>query len=216
MVAWEAEDESLIELFLDPSRHLHMENAELLFGRKVRKDEVEYYHAKQGVHLTNYGGTDRVLAMTLGITVHEADKFQKRWFSLHPKIKKWHERIHTQLMTKRYVENRYGFRIYYFDRIDDLLKEALAWIPQSTVGIATNKALLKATNDPELKAKGLQFLLQTHDSTTPQWPTIWNNWMVKELPKRMTVEVPYDLPLVFTPEIKISDKSWGECKAVKF
>jgi hypothetical protein len=40
--------------------------------------------------------------------------------------------------------------------------------------------------------------------------------MVKELPKRMTVEVPYDLPLVFTPEIKISDKSWGECKAVKF
>ncbi len=45
----EAEDEELIKLFEDPSRHLHIENAEILFGRRIdkKKEPLLYDYAKQ-------------------------------------------------------------------------------------------------------------------------------------------------------------------------
>lgn len=212
VVAFEAEDEELIELFLDPTRDLHTENAKAIFGDHVTKKSPERQQAKAGVHLTNYGGTPPVLAKALGITVKEAERFQQRWFGAHPKIKKWHERILMQLQLHRFVENKFGYRRYYFDRIDNLLKEALAWIPQSTVGIATNLGILQVYADDELRRLLVQLLLQTHDSTTFQWPTIDTKIIVPKLISKLTVTVPYDRPLVFTPGVKMSDKSWGDCK----
>lgn len=217
VVAWEAEDESLIELFLDPSRHLHMENAKLLFPHKtITKKDIEYYHAKQGVHLTNYGGTPPVLAKTLGITVHEASQFQRRWFAAHPKIAEWHKRITMQLATKRYVENAFGYRRFYFDRIENTLKEALAWIPQSTVAIATNLGILNVVNSPELTKYNVQFLLQVHDSSVFQWPTYMTEFLLPKLYQHLKIEVPYSLstPLIFQGGAKISNKSWGDCEEV--
>jgi len=213
VVAWEAEEESLIDLFNDPTRHLHFENAEIIYGERLKdKKDRRYYFAKQGVHLTNYGGNAKVLAMTLGITVAEAERFQKRYFQMRPSIKKWHQRIQMQLMTKRYVENVFGYRRFYFDRIDDLLKEALAWIPQSTVAIATNLGILNITDDTELCKQRVQFLLQVHDSSVFQWPTYLTNWVKPRLHKHLTITVPYASPLVFQAGIKTSTKSWGDCE----
>lgn len=216
VVAWEAEDEDLIALFLDPSRHLHLENAELIFGKRPQsKKEINYYYAKQGVHLTNYGGTPQVLAMTLGITVHEADKFQQRWFSAHPKIKQWHNRIFIQLQTKRYVENRFGYRRFYFDRMEGLLKEALAWIPQSTVAVCTNLGIIACHNDLQLQNWGVHLLLQVHDSSVYQWPILATRSVVSRTLDLSTITVPYSFPLVLRPEVKVSTKSWGDCEDYK-
>lgn len=215
VVAWEAGDESLMELFADPSRHLHMENAEVIFGKRPAKSDREYYYAKQGVHLTNYGGTPRVLAMTLGITMREAERFQDRWFGAHPKIKDWQRKVLMQLQTKRCVENQYGYRRFYFDRIDDLLKEALAWIPQSTVAIATNLGVLAVDRDEVLRKLGVELLLQVHDSAVFQWPIKHNNIVLPLMLQRMTTTVPYAKPLIFEGGAKISTKSWGDLEEVK-
>jgi DNA polymerase I-like protein with 3'-5' exonuclease and polymerase domains/uracil-DNA glycosylase len=218
VVAWEAGDEELKAIFNDKTRDLHDENCRILFGAPPKsKDDIKRYYAKQGVHLTNYGGTDRVLAMTLGITVHEADKFQKTWFGAHPKIKQWHQKTLIQLSTRRYVENAYGYRRFYFDRMgDSLLKEALAWIPQSTVAIATNLGILAATDNQVFAKGGLDFLLQVHDSSLFQFPT-WNKvWFTRELIKCMTVIVPYPDPLTFVPGVKVSEVSWGHCSKPEF
>ncbi len=215
VVAWEAGDEDLIELFSDPTRHLHMENAEVIFGKRPAKSDPQYYYAKQGVHLTNYGGTPRVLAMTLGITMREAEHFQNRWFQKHPKIKEWQRKILMQLQTRRYVENAYGFRRFYFDRIDDLLKEALAWIPQSTVAIATNLGILAVEADDDLRTLGTELLLQVHDSSVFQWPIRNNNLVLPRMLERVTISVPYPQPLVFEGGAKISTKSWGDLEEVK-
>lgn len=216
VVAWEAEDEGLIEIFLDPSRDLHSENCEVIFGKPPRnKEDINRYYAKQGVHLTNYGGNSRVLAMALGITVHEADHFQSRWFQVHPNIKKWHNQVLHQLVTRRYVENIFGYRRFYFDRIEEVLKEALAWIPQSTVAIVTNLGIIAATEDEELSRENLQLLLQTHDSSNFQWPMLSSNKILPRLREKLTITVPYPKPLLFQPGVKLSDKSWGECVDVK-
>lgn len=217
VVAYESGEESLISLFKDKSRHLHMENAEMIFGKRPQKTDIQYYYAKQGVHLTNYGGTPRVLAMTLGITIHEAEKFQSRYFQQRPKILDWHKKIQSQLMTRRYVENKYGYRRFYFDRIEDLLKEALAWIPQSTVAIATNLGILAVEQDSVLRSLGVQFLLQVHDSAVFQWPTHRTQIILPKMLEKMTVFVPYEKPgnLPFEGGAKISNLSWGDMVEVK-
>lgn len=215
VVAWEAEDELLIEIFNDPSRDLHSENCEVIFGSRPKdKHDIRRYYAKQGVHLTNYGGQARVLAMALGITVHEAERFQSRWFQVHPGIKTWHNRIQMQLATKRYVENAYGYRRFYFDRIEETLKEALAWIPQSTVAIATNLGILNVVEDANLMAANVQLLLQVHDSSVFQWPIALSNALLPKIQQRLEVAVPYSKPLVFKPGTKLSSVSWGECEEV--
>jgi DNA polymerase I-like protein with 3'-5' exonuclease and polymerase domains len=216
VVAWEAGEQTLIDLFADPTRHLHMENGEIIYGKAPPKNSLEYYLAKQAVHLSHYGGTANVLARTLGITVREADHFQKRYFGVRTAIPKWHRKVEMQLARHRYVENAYGYRRFYFDRVDGLLKEALAWIPQSTVAIATNLAILNITDDLELRRAGVEFLLQVHDSSVFQWPTYITSWAKPRLHRHLTVTVPYPTPLVFQAGIKTSTKSWGDCEEIKW
>lgn len=216
VVAWEAEEPTLIELFADPKRHLHQENGEIIYGKAPAKGTLQYYLAKQAVHLSHYGGTANVLARTLGITVAEADRFQKRYFSVRTRIPVWHRRVEMQLSKHRYVENAYGYRRFYFDRIDGLLKEALAWIPQSTVAIATNLGILGITDDQELAKARCEFLLQVHDSSVFQWPTYLTSWIKPRLHKHLSITVPYANPLILEAGIKLSAKSWGDCEDVKW
>lgn len=215
VVAWEAEEKSLIDLFKDPSRHLHMENAEILYGKRPEKNSQQYYFAKQAVHLSHYGGTAGVLARTLGITTHEADKFQKRYFQVRTQIPKWHTRIAMQLATRKYVENKYGYRRFYFDRPEGLLKEALAWIPQSTVAIATNLGILAVAEDEYLTREGVEFLLQVHDSSLFQAPTYKANILLPKVMRKLKITVPYSEPLIFQSGVKASSRSWGDVEELK-
>jgi len=215
VVAWEAHDEGLMALFRDPSRDLHNENCELIFGRCTGPDDLNRQLAKIGVHLTNYGGTPPVLAVSLGITQLEAEKFQARWFGGHPAIREWHRKTLLELSSRRYVENAYGYKRFYFDRIEGILKEALAWIPQSTIAITTNIGVRAVRRDSFLMQEGVSFLLQVHDSAGFQWPTLQTHLLLPRLKQRMSVAIPYPEPLVIPVTVKISEKSWGDCKKVK-
>ncbi len=135
------------------------------------KNTLEYYLAKQAVHLTNYGGTPMVLARTLGITVRKLRISKTGTSAYELRFQNGTGRVEMQLAKYRFVENAYGYRRFYFDAIDGLLKEALAWIPQSTVAIATNLAILNITDDELLRKAGVEFLLQVHDSSVFQWPS---------------------------------------------
>ena len=77
VVAWEADDEELKAVFRDPTADLHDENAKTIFGTLTPANRQL---AKAGVHLTNYGGKARTCATALGITVKQAEDFQRKWF----------------------------------------------------------------------------------------------------------------------------------------
>jgi len=130
---------------------------------------------------------------------------QKRWFQMHPGIERWHRRVETQLHTKRFVENRFGYRRFYFDRVDALLPEALAWIPQSTVAITINRIWLNIyTHLPEV-----QVLLQVHDSLAGQFPKSFDQSRILPYTR---IQIPYEDPLVIPVGMKTSDLSWGDCE----
>lgn len=157
---------------------------------------------------TNYGGKPATCSSALKISLAEATHFQRMWFQLHPAIAEWHERVLHDLHTTRSVTNKFGFTRRYFDRLDNLLPEALAWVPQSTVAIVINTAYNRITR--ELPTS--QILLQVHDSLVGQTPI--HEWKATKplLRSLLNVTIPYDDPLVIPTGLKTSTVSWGDCK----
>ena len=199
VVVWEADDEDLKEM-LKEGVDIHQENARLL--------ECSRPMAKAWVHGTNYGGSPRTMAINCGLSVKQAETMQHRWFQAHPGIERWHRRTEHQLRTHRFVENRYGYRRNYFDRVDALLPEALAWIPQSTVAITINKIWHRIYDT----LPDVQVLLQVHDSLAGQFPAARAAWYIEQLQLiSNTVIIPYKEPLIIPTGIKTSPISWGDC-----
>lgn len=219
VVAWEADDEPLKTAFRE-GIDIHARNAEEIWptGRPLadyRTDEALYksamsprQKAKVGVHAVNYGCKARTLGEHLQISTGVAQTFIDRWFYLHPAIEKWHRRIERQLWNERKVVDAFDFCRRYFDRVEGLLPEALAWIGQSTTAIAIDILMVRLAREvPEA-----ELLLQTHDSVTFQvlhmdfarlWPRIR---------AACVVTVPYPDPLEMPVEFAISEKSWGDIK----
>jgi DNA polymerase I len=198
VVVWEADD-SALKSMLKEGTDIHAENAKTLgISRQL---------SKSWVHGTNYGGGPRTMSVACGIPVHQAEKMRERWFQAHPGIRRWHERVELQLRTKKTVENRLGYRRFYFDRVEGLLPEALAWIPQSTVACVINRIWVNLWDN----LKDVQVLLQVHDSLAGQFPSHLKEWCLKRIKEEAQVVVPYDDPLIIPIGIKTSEQSWGAC-----
>lgn len=214
VVAWEAEDEDLKAAFR-AGVDIHVKNAEDLWGAEFTKlqgyaREKKRDENKISVHLTNYGGTARAIAMVHGWTIHEADKFQKRWFSLHPGIKtKFQKRVEESITRTKTITNIYGWRRIYFGRPHECYTEALAWKPQSTVAITTYIGGIQLIE----RFSQVELLIQDHDNWLFQIP---NDKIppVADIRKALSVTTPYDDPLTIPWELSCSTKSWGDCEKI--
>ncbi|HSW65371.1 MAG TPA: DNA polymerase [Dissulfurispiraceae bacterium] len=202
VVVWEADD-MVLKQRLRERVDIHAENAkDIGMSRQM---------AKTFVHLTNYGGKAITAAKSCGITVHAAEHGQKRWFQAHPGILDWHRRVEAQLQSTRTVANKFGYKRFYFDRIDSVFNEALAWIPQSTVAICINKTLKAVSARREI-----QLLLQVHDEIVVQWAYSLGLAPVEQINAIFnSIIVPYEDPLIIPAECKLSVKSWGDCVDLK-
>lgn len=224
VVAWEAEDE-MLKAALRMGVDLHLMNSFVVSGKEPPPlDELVETHpkypdhrgpmkmirefAKVFCHGTNYGGKPRTMAANTGRTVAETDRAQKIWFGAHPGILRWHKRVEEQITKRHFIENRFGYRWYIFDRIDALLPEAIAWIPQSTVSIVINKIWMAIHQT----LPDVQVLLQVHDSLCGQFPTARKDELLPSLKRSGEIVVPYTDPLVIPFGVKTSEVSWGEVK----
>jgi hypothetical protein len=203
-VAWEANDDTL-KAILKAGADLHLENAKAIWGDHITKKSPERQLAKRFCHAVNYGAYPKKLAKALGISVKLAEWIYARWFQIHPGIRDWHKRVKADLFSKRLVTNPFGYERYYFDRPEKCINEALAWCPQSSVGIIINTAWDNIdTNLPEVEV-----LMQVHDSLTMQVKTDRVLALLPEIQQQSLIPVPYADPLIIPVGFKISDVSWG-------
>lgn len=228
VVAWEAGDEDLKAAFRAGLK-IHIKNSRDIFPEET-KDLSDaqlkaldrpggiYHNCKRGVHGTNYGAGPSTLATRLGWSLAEAKRFQSNWFRLHPKIQNWHRDIEARLEGRkpgnppRTLYNKFGYRIVFFERINGILPEALAWIPQSTVGICCSKGAVACH-----KEKVCEVLLQVHDSFVWQMPKDEVHARLPVMNKLLhSIVVPYDDPLIIPWKCSMSEKSWGEGEDVKW
>lgn len=224
VMAWDA-DEPLLKATLRMGADIHLVNAFVLDGKDPPPlEELVETHpkypdhrgplkhkrefAKVFCHATDYLGKARTVAAATGRTVHETERAQAIYLGTYKGIKKWQDRVIEEVRKRRYVENRFGYRWYIFDRIDDqVMPEAVAWIPQSTVSIVIN-AIWQNIYD---RAKEVDVLLQTHDSLSGQYPIHLREACLAKIRECAQVVVPYEDPLVIPFGIATSLTSWGEC-----
>lgn len=206
VVVWESGEEELKQALIAG------ENIYKSYGTKVTG--MPYRMAKSFIHGTDYGGKPRTMGINCGISESAARMAQAKWFAAFPGIRRWQMRVEDQLRSTHTVENKFGFKITYFDRIDGMVPEALAWGPQSTVAIVVNTALRKTYDRWEGVCRNdVQLLMQVHDSFVCQIRNEVLDECVEEIFGFFnSIVVPYPDPLVIPADCKISRVSWAEMK----
>lgn len=208
-------DEPELGAMLDEGRDPYVETAREFYHDPTITKELpdgsphpKYRTFKSFAHGTHYLGTPVGLARRLGLTVHECDRTQAWYFGRYPRIKSWQTRFRAELAHRRFVQNIWGYRRKYHDRIDaSIEREAIAWLPQSTVAILINR-IWQALWD---HFRVVQVLLQTHDSLSGQFPTHLTRECLTRMLELAAIPLPYPKPLIIPFGIKISTQSWGDC-----
>jgi DNA polymerase-1 len=203
IVAWESNDGSLKELFRS-GIDVHEANAQIIGTSRQL--------AKTFVHGTNYGGSDKTMADHCGITKAAAAHGQHLWFSHHPAIREWHDKVLTELMTHRSITTIFGRVRYYFDRINiQTRNEALAYLGQSPVADVINKGL----RNVYVNLPWCQLLLQNHDSIVVQFPADNISKRINDIKRQLLIPIPYPDPLTIPVGCKLSHHSWGQLEEFK-
>ena len=137
---------------------------------------------------------------------------QRRWFAAHPGIRAWHTRTQAALTNGRIIYNAFGYRMVFFDRVDGLLPQALAWLPQSTIAILASKIHMAM----EKQVPGLQIWLQVYDSVSGVYPTVHEEECLAAMNEARKIVIPYVDPLIIPMGLKTSIVSLGDCEKRKW
>jgi uracil-DNA glycosylase family 4 len=173
VVAWRGMMYKTIELFLDPTRDIHIETAIYIF--KILKENVrrdfERYTAKRVRHAVNYGMQDEKFAKVYNkdaadmdlpfLNVLKAHEYMAGFHTMEPNLKAVYQREIAELVRKnKTLYNPFGRRTILHDRIgDDLFRSAWAWYAQSVVGDITNIIYEQVYNKWEILNQGHDAIL---------------------------------------------------------
>lgn len=217
IVAHLARCKGLIELFDDPTRDVHKENASRIFGIPVSQvTKTQRYLAKRVVHASNYGMEAKRLveivnqdAAATGVRINlaQAQDLLNRYFMIYPEIKEhfWGD-VRRELNATRTLVSPFGAKRTFFGRYDDkLIRDGYSWKPQCTVGEMGRLAIVRVARQvPEC-----EFLLNVHDSLLVQCD-IGREFEVAakmELAMRIPVEI-NGRSIVIPTDCKIG-RNWG-------
>jgi DNA polymerase-1 len=209
VVAWDSDCPFLMDIFNDASLDLYSVLATEYYKRKITKKDKERQIFKAVCHATNYLGKAPTIAGRAGLLIAEVDMVQKWYFNACPEVKKWQDRIIKSVNQNGYIENVFGAKGWFLDKTDkNLYNKAVAWVPQSTIGILVNKGIvnIEKKENPE----NVQVLMQTHDSASGQFLTT-DLTAAERITNHMNIELQYRKPLIIPAGIKTSTISYGHC-----
>lgn len=174
VIACESEDTYLQGVFKDPTRDIHGEVSDRLFGKGnwTKEDRVR---AKVYVFGSIYGLSPFSIALSYGIPEAQAAREQREFFSLIPGVMAWRDEITHRAIKDQRLMTHFG-RIRRFPLItrsnkESVYKEALAFMPQSTANDICLESMVKlnrAFRNLDIRWVGgspqIKFLV--HDSIT--------------------------------------------------
>lgn len=209
IVTWESNCQWMKEQFKNGRKPYVEIMKEYYKDQSKSKNSKEYPMFKALCHGTNYLGTAAGIAPRIGLLVHETERIQKWYYEMCPEIRKWQEEIKKQVAGRRYIQNAYGYKFHFFDRIQGtIFNQAVAWIPQSTVSCLINRIWEAIDNHlPEVT-----ILNQVHDSLVGQFENHLGDWAKRRIIEESNIPIPYEDPLFIPMGIVTSQLSWGDCK----
>lgn len=208
IVVWESDCKEMKQMFAEGLKPYVEVAKEYYRDPSIDKHHPSYKLFKALCHGTNYLGTPSGLSGRIGLLVNEVERIQQWYYSHFPEIKRWQDDLCARVRSDRYVQNVFGYRGWFFDRIEGtVLNQAVAWVPQSTVGCLINRGY-RNIHDNE---QDIQVLLQVHDSLAGQFPTHLRDQSVRKILDHCSVPLPYAEPLIIPVGLVTSEESWGAC-----
>lgn len=148
--------------------------------KMIKKDGTRYFIGKKSCHSFNYRKRPEsfifdVLKESEGkvvLSLQEGKRIHSIYHRLFPELEQiWHREIDRTIKETKTLFNLFGHpREFYGPVTDKLLREATAFVPQSTVGCITNYAFVKLQNLIEDKHLDWDLLNNKHDSILIQCP----------------------------------------------
>lgn len=135
--------------------------------------ERYYFIAKQMCHSGNYGiGVNEFILNTLSksrgtvaLSKEQGAEYLCNYRSMFPEIIEWHDMVRRQIKETRMLFNLFGHPWIYTAEIEeDRMKDCLAFVPQSTVGVITHIAVTKMQSFIEKHRRDWHILNNNHDS----------------------------------------------------
>lgn len=216
VVTWESDCAKMKQYFAEGKKPYVEVAKEYFQDDSITKEHDAYKAFKVICHGTNYGGGAGEIfsrmpksAKVEGLSAKGIEKIQT-WYleDQFPEIAEWQKAIERSVRQNQYVENIFGYRIWFFDRHEGtIFKQAIAAIPQSTVGCLINRGYMNL----HLHEPQVQVLLQVHDSLAGQYPVYLRETLLPKIIDHCSVPLPYSEPLVIPVGIVTSTASWGDC-----
>lgn len=157
--------------------------------------KTEYDLAKKTVHGANYGEgwktfRETVLKGTCGqvvLSAAEAKRLLETYFRLFPEIKERQEQTDETIRAHKPVYNLFGHAATFIGRhTSDMVRTAVSWAPQSTIGQCTNRAAVRLQQYIEDNGCDWNVLFPVHDSLLCEAPADEIYALAKKLAEFMT------------------------------
>jgi DNA polymerase I-like protein with 3'-5' exonuclease and polymerase domains len=231
VVAWLAEDLQQISDFSDGA-DIHCRTVQILYDCDYQQ-AVDGYRNKEPEwilrrnlgkpvrHGFNYklgeqGLRRQFIMMDMDVPTKECRRLLQAMASNVPAVGRWQAEVEETVRLTRRLVNPFGLSRTFLGIIDaDVIREATAFVPQSTVGQMLNLALRRIYQRPEIMTS-VDFLLQIHDAILAQapidelqkWATLVGELMLMPLTikgRELVIETDCDC-----------GPSWGDLKPAKW
>lgn len=216
VIACEAKDEYLQGVFQDPSRDIHGEVSDKLYGpgNWTKEDRVR---AKVYVFGSIYGLEPYSIALAYGIPEHQAAAEQQEFFQLIPDTMAWRQNVLSTVYRQQYLDTFWGrrrrFPLITKMNKQSIGKEAIAFVPQSTANdiclesmVALNQAFKRWHSSIRPRIKIL-----VHDSIMVECKEQYRDAVIGTMQDIMT-RIPQEKYSTFVPFAVSAEYgySWGE------
>ena len=120
--------------------------------KAIKNSGIPYKVGKMTCHASSYRMRERTFQLqalkqshgTMVLTLDECRLFLKFFAELFPEIIEWQDEIEFTVRSTRLLRNLFGFpRRFERPITDGYIREAISWVPQSTVGCITHRAIRK-------------------------------------------------------------------------
>ncbi len=213
LVSYLANDARSIEIF-ESGGDIHKENAAVIFRTTTDKITKRQRDIGKSVHALNYGvGVDTLVdtvnkrALDTGVWLDRGmGKYvRETYLNNFDQVVRWQEQTWETVQKTRTLVNPFGRRRIFLGPTqgtgsEHTKKEALAFVPQSTVPDLMNEALIELRTQPP--CAGFEVLLNIHDALFGQAPEgdleCWGTEVLKRMQRPITlgsrvVVIPVDL-----------------------
>lgn len=211
VITTEAQDEYLRDIFADPERDLFDELGRDLYHHEAPFHKEERIRVKAYFYGLGYGRTAYSIGQEYGIPLLEAEEGVALFKDLIPQTVKWQLETQQKILDGEDLMTAFGrsrrFMLITKENRDDVLKEGLSFVPQSTSSDICLSAYIRLR--PMLRGRAF-FRLIIHDSLTAECAEedadyvgqVMAQVMVEEAAK-YTSYVPFEVDIT-------TGRHWGE------